>query len=208
MSHGFWTLRGWVTLGLMAAGLLGLPSTVAAQTANQAKAVQATVAGPTVLGITLPGTTTVLANTGALARGATDALQASSVADSVPSLLSGDSLHATVIGLPDEAASEASLGSLSLSVAGIGISADFIMARALAVTGSGGSGDSEIDGLSINGVSIPVTGDPNQTIPLAGGVVILNEQRTDAGGALVNALHVIVNGIADVVVASASAATP
>src|SRR2546425_5075741 len=77
MSHGFWKLRGWVTLGLMAAGLLGLPSTVAAQTANQAKAVQATVAGPTVLGITLPGTTTVLANTGALARGATDALQRS-----------------------------------------------------------------------------------------------------------------------------------
>ena len=208
MRHGFGTLRLWFTLGLMAAGLLGLPSTVAAQTANQATAVQATVAGPTVLGITLPGTTTVLADTGALPRGATDALEASSVEDSVPALLSGDSLHATVIGLPDEAASEASLGSLALSVAGISISADFIMAQALAVNGAGGSGDSEIDGLSINGVSVPVTGDPNQTIPLAGGVVILNEQRTDASGALVNALHVIVNGIADVVVASASAATP
>ena len=208
MSHRFLTHRGFIILALLAAGPLGVPSVAAAQTATQAKAVQATVAGPTVLGITLPGTTTVLADTGALSRGATDALEASSVEDSVPNLLSGDSLHATVIGLPDEAASEASLGSLELSVAGNTISADFIMAQALAVTGAGGSGDSEIVGLSINGVSVPVTGDPNQTLPLVGGVVILNEQQTDAGGALVNALHVIVNGIADVVVASASAATP
>ena len=208
MSHGVRMLRGWVTLGLMAAGLLGLPSTVAAQSATQAKAVKATVAGPTVLGITLPGTTTVLADTGPLSRGATDALEASSVEGSVPSLLSADSLHATVIGLPDEAASEASLGSLGMSVAGNSIWVDFIMAEALAVAGAGGSGDSEIDGLSINGVSVPVTGAPNQTIPLAVGVVILNEQQMDASGAVVNALHVIVNGIADVVVASASAATP
>ena len=208
MSHRFITYRGFVILALLVAGLLGLPSTVAAQTASQAKAAQATVPGATVLGITLPGTTTVLAGTGALPPGSTGALEASSVADSVPSLVSGDSLHATVIGLPDEASSEASLGSLGLSVAGNTISADFIMARALAVTGAGGSGSSEIDGLSINGVSVPVTGDPNQTIPIAGGAVILNEQQTGAGGAVVNALHVIVSGVADVVVAAATAATP
>ena len=192
----------------MAAGLLGLPSTVAAQSASQASVVRATLAGTSVLGIPLPATTTALADTGALPLGTTGALQASSVADSVPNLLSADALHATVIGLPDDVSSEASLGSLGLFVAGNSITADFILAQARAVTGSGGSAGSEIDGLSINGVSVPVTGAPNQTIPLAGGVVILNEQRTDAGGALVNALHVIVNGIADVVVASASAATP
>jgi len=208
MSHGFSMHRGLVILGLTAAGHLGLPSIVAAQTASQAKAVQATVAGATVLGVTLPGTTTVLADTGALPRGTTGAFQGSSVAGSVPSLLTGDSLHATTIGLPDQAASEASLGSLGISVAGVTISAEFVMARALAVTGAGGSGDSEIDGLSINGLSVPVSGAPNQTVPIVGGVVILNEQQTGAGGALVNALHVIVDGVADVVVASASAATP
>ena len=131
MRHGFRIHCGRVVLGLMAAGLLGLPSTVSAQSASRAKAVQATVAGPTVLGTTLPGTTTVLADTGALSRGANDALEASSVADSVPYLLSADSLHATVIGLPNEAASEASLGSLGLSVAGNTIWADFIMALEL-----------------------------------------------------------------------------
>src|SRR6266705_588993 len=208
MRHTVVTDRGFVILGLLAAGLLGLPSTVAAQTATQAKAVQATVPGATVLGITLPGTTTVLAGTGALPRGSTGALEASSVAGTVPSLVSADSLHATVISLPDEVSSEASLGSLGLSVAGNTISADFIMARALAVTGAGGSGDSEIDRLSINGVLVPVTGSPNQTIPIAGGTVILNEQQTGATGAVVNALHVIVTGVADVVVASAVAAIP
>jgi hypothetical protein len=35
--------------------------------------------------------------------------------------------------------------------------------------------------------------------------VILNEQRISAAGITVNALHVIVDGIADVVVASATA---
>lgn len=208
MKQRFLIRRGSVILGLTAAGLLGLPSMVAAQTASQAKAVQVTVSGTTVLGITLPGTTTVLADTGALPRGSTGALQASSAAGSVPSLLSGDSLHATAIALPDRVASEASLGSLGMSVAGVTISADFVMARALAVTGAGGSGDSEIDGLSINGLSVPVSGAPNQTVPIVGGVVILNEQQAGAAGALVNALHVIVDGVADVIVASTSAATP
>lgn len=208
MSDRFIAYRGCVMRALLAAGLLGLPSTVAAQTASQAKAAQATVPGATVLGITLPGTTTVLAGTGALPPGSTGALEASSVAGTVPSLVSGDSLHATVIGLPDQASSEASLGSLGLSVAGNTISADFIMARARAVSGAGGSGSSDIDGLSINGVRVPVTGAPNQTIPIVGGAVILNEQQIGAGGAVVNALHVIVAGVADVVVASATAAIP
>src|SRR2546427_3035344 len=115
MSHGFRRNRRFVVLGLTLGALFGLPSIVAAQTASRARAVQVTVPGATVLGITLPGTTTVLADTGALSRGATDALQASSVAASVPPLLSGDSLHATVIGLPDQATSEASLGGLGLS---------------------------------------------------------------------------------------------
>src|SRR2546428_634163 len=208
MKHTVVTYRGFVILGLLAAGLLGLPSTVAAQTATQAKAVQATVPGATVLGMTLPGTTTVLAGTGALPPGSTGALEASSVANSVPSLVSGDSIHATVIGLPDEASSEASLGSLGLSVAGNTISADFIMAQALAVTGPRGSGSSEIDGLSINGIRVPVTGDPNQTIPIVGGAVILNEQQTGAGGAGVNALPLIVRRVAGGVRASPAPPTP
>src|SRR2546426_585187 len=174
MRHTVVTDRGFVILGLLASGLLGLPSTVAAQTATQAKAVQATVPGATVLGITLPGTTTVLAGTGALPPGSTGALDASSVANSVPSLASGDSLHATVIGLPDEASSEASLGSLGLSVAGNTISADFIMAQALAVAGGGGSGRSGDAGLSVHRGRVQATGRGAGCVWVPGGGFIAN----------------------------------
>ncbi len=199
MKH---TLRSAKNLGILTLawiGLLAFAGPAAAQTAGgEAKAVQATVVGAT----------TTLADTGVLAAGSSDALEASSIAGSVPALLTGDSLHATTIGSPDQMESEASLGSLGMSVAGITISADLVMARALAVVGSTGAAASEVDGLAINGVSIPVTGAPNQTVPIVGGMVVINEQQTGAGGAVVNALHVIVSGLADVVVASATAGTP
>ena len=209
MSHRLRMRRGWVVPGLLAAGLLSLPSTVAAQTASQARVVRTTLVGTSVLGIPLPATTTVLADTGLLPLGITGALQASSVADNVPTVLSAESLHSTVIGLPDQASSEASLGSLAMFVAGNTITADFIFAQARAVTGTAASAGSEMYGLVINGSEVAVSGAPNQSVPIIGGRVILNEVQKGAGGATVNALHVILTGgVADIVVATATAATP
>jgi len=191
--------RGFFVLAIVAAGLLGWPARAVAQSAGgEAKAVQATVLGAT----------TMLSDTGVLSAGSSDALEASSPTGSVPSLLTSDTLHAATVGSPDQIDSEASLGSLAMSLFGNTLSADFVMARAMAVTGAAGAATSEIDGLTINGVSIPVSGAPNQTVPIAGGMVILNEQQTGAAGAVANALHVIVTGLADVVVASATAGTP
>src|SRR5438309_1008359 len=151
------------------------------------------------------GATTVLAGTGTLAAGTSDALQASGVTAGIPSLLTGEVLHAVAIGYPDQIDSEASLAALALNVAGTSIGADFMMSRATAVVGSA-VGTSNIDGLSINGVPILVTGDPNQTIGIPGGSVVLNEQQSLPDGTLVvNALHAIVSGVADVAVASATA---
>jgi hypothetical protein len=150
------------------------------------------------------GTTTVLADTGALG-GPSDALHASALTGNVPSLLSGEALHATTIGWPDQVASEASLAALALSVAGTTIGADAVMARALAVLGGAGVGTSDIANLSINGVPIPVSGSPNQTIYIPGGRVVINEQQTSPASTVVNALHVVVDGVADVVIASATA---
>jgi hypothetical protein len=187
---------------LIAVALLAWPGAPSAQAAGgQAKAVQASVPG------LLGTTTTTLADTGVLPPGATDALHASAPSGTVPSLLSGDSLHAATIGSPERVVSEASLGSLGITVAGIGIAADFVMARAQAAGGAG-TAASEILGLRVNGVSVPVSGEPNQTIAIPGGRLVLNEQQTGPGAALVNALHVVVTGVADVVVASAAAATP
>src|SRR5207249_3830156 len=94
--------------------------------------------------------------------------------------------------------SEAQLGDLTGTITGTNIGADFVMSRALAVV-DGASGVSNIDGLTINGIPIPVTGDPNQTIGIAGGVLIINEQQVGSDGTMVvNALHAVVSGIADV----------
>ncbi|TMA87678.1 MAG: hypothetical protein E6J63_14100 [Deltaproteobacteria bacterium] len=187
---------------LMVAGvlvsLLAWPGTSEAQTVTgQASAVQATAFNA--LGL---GTTTALSKTATLS-GTSDARQASLATGSVPSLLTGEALHAVTIGWPDQVASEASLGNLAMTVAGTGISADFVMARALSVLGSAGTGRTNINGLRINGIPIVPTGSPNQTIAIAGGRVVINEHVSSAGATVVNGLHVVVDGVMDVVIASA-----
>jgi hypothetical protein len=181
------------------AGLLAWPAAGAAQTlTGDAQAVRATVLG----------TTTTLANTGPLAS-ASDPLEASLETGAIPSVLSGEALHAATIGWADQVASEAALGNLGLTVGGTGISADSVLARAQSVLGGGSSGSTVIDNLAINGVPVAVTGEPNQTISIPGGQVVINEQSVSASGITVNALHATVSGLfgplADVVIASAKA---
>src|SRR2546427_12039754 len=197
------TSHDWQLLMLAGAlvSLLAWPGTGEAQTVTgQATAAQASVQ----LGILGGTTTTTLSDTGTLG-GTNDARDASALSGNIPSLLTVDVLHATTIGSPDEVDSEASLADLGLTVAGTGISADFVMARALAVLGAPGSGSSSIANLSINGVPFVVTGDANQTIPIPGGQVVVNEQTISPSGITVNAIHVTVSGVADVVIASATA---
>jgi hypothetical protein len=193
---------GVVVVMVALAGVVGWPTAGGAQTVTgQARAVQATVLG----GLGSLGSTTVLSDTGPL-ESSDDARQASQVTGAVPSLLSAGVLHATTIGWPDRAIAEASLAALDLSVAGNGISAGFVMARAAAGLGVVGGGDTTIDALAINGVPITVTGQPNQTILIVGGRIVINEQRPLVpSGMTVNALHIVVDGVADVVIASATA---
>ncbi len=72
---------------------------------------------------TVLGATTVLAGTGTLAAGTSDALQASGATAGIPSLLTGEVLHAVTIGYPNQIDSEASLAALALNVAGTSIGA-------------------------------------------------------------------------------------
>lgn len=186
---------------LLLTGLFGSAAAVRAQLIDttptivgNAKAVQATAFG----------NTTVLADTGTLG-GTSDAREASQVTGGVPSVLAGEVLHAVTIGWPDQVASEASIANLGLTVAGTTISADLVIARALAATGGAAMGNSGIDNLSVNGIPVYVTGEPNQTVWIPGGQVIVNEQKTSSTGILVNALRVVVTGVADIVIASATA---
>lgn len=116
--------------------------------------------------------------------------------------------HAAVVGQADRTRSEASAADVALSVNGVSIGADWVMAHATAVwqsTGTALSGTTEIAGLSINGQAIAVTGQPNQAIPLLVGKVIVNEQIASGGTITVNALHVIIPGVTDTAIASAEA---
>jgi hypothetical protein len=125
-------------------------------------------------------------------------------------LLSGEVGHTATIGQGDRSRSEASVADINLNVAGNTITADFLMARAMAACGSGGpsvSGSSELANVVIDGQAITVSGQPNPTIPLPNnaGSVVVNEQSSNVSGNSgsidVNAVHIIVTGFADIVIA-------
>lgn len=217
-ASGFWKLIG--AAGALAA-LVAWPGAGQAQLGGITDTVTGTVTGTvgSLLNQTLTtggsqaaasravvmGTVTSLVDTGTL----TDPSQPLGTGlplGSIPGLLTAESLHAAAMAWTDQVVSEASLGNLAMTVAGTGISADFIMSRAVAVSGAGGSGLTSIEGLRIGGVSISPTGVPNQLISLPGLSVILNEQITSASGIVVNALRVrTLDGLTDVVVGSAKA---
>ena len=192
----------WKVIGVAGAlaGLVAWPGTGRAQSSSSTLTGQASVATASVL-----GNVTSLVDTGTLTD-PSEPLGAGLPLGSIPGLLTAESLHAATMGWTDQVASEASLSNLAMSVAGTGVSADFIQSRALAVSGAVPSGLTSIEGLTIGGVPVSATGAPNQAISLAGLSVILNEQIQSASGIVVNALHVTTpDGLINVVVGSAKA---
>jgi hypothetical protein len=186
--------------GLVAAGKGG-KSTSSITFSGQATVVQATVLG----------TTVKLGDTGPLsAEGG--AKEASLLEGEIPDVLSAKVLHATTIGQGDRSRTEASVAKLQVTTAGNVITADFLSSRAMAkCTGSNPelTGSSEILNLVVNGQAITVSGAPNQSIALPVGQIIINEQVKEGsgnyGGITVNALHIIIPGVADIIIASSHA---
>lgn len=198
----------WAIATLLLAALLAWPAASQAQLGGlpSLSGTTTTVTGDAAaVRATLLGVTTTLSDTGTLT-GPNDSRDASMTTGSVPSLLTGETLHAVTLGWPDEVDSEAALSNLNMTVGGVGISADLVLARASQVLGAPSQGSSILNNLTINGMPISVTGLPNQTIAIPGGQVILNEQSVSPTGAMVvNAVHVVVTGVADVVIGSATA---
>ena len=186
--------------------LLSVPRTAAAACSmfgGRATVVQANALGVVPL---------VLSDTGNL-DSTGGAKEASLLNASAPGLATVEVLHATTVGQDNSSRSEASVANVNLTMLGNNIRSDFLMARANANCGTGGAtvgGSSEIAGLVVNGQSVVVTGSPNQTISLPGGVmIILNEQVSSVqggnGSISVNALHVTAPGVADALVSTALA---
>jgi hypothetical protein len=137
--------------------------------------------------VTVPATgTTIRAATGTLSiagGGAHAALLVGDVPGSatggVVSLAAG-TLHSAVVGLAATGGG-ASMSNVNLGVSGNQISVDFLMARGTASCGPAAAGTSQLQNLVINGQSVTVTGNPNQTVTLSNGTVIINRQVSSIG---------------------------
>src|SRR5438093_5859122 len=195
-----------LTVSLLLMSLLFWPAQSASAN-NTTFSGEATVVQATVLG--LPPV--VLSDTGAL-DSTGGAREASLLDASVPGLLTAEVLHASTVGQGQRSSSEASVANVTLTVGGNTITAGLLRASATAECHNGTasvSGSSEIVDLVVNGQAVVVSGQPNQTISLPVGRVIINEQQSSVSGntgdITVNALHVVVDGSADVVISSAHA---
>ena len=168
---------------------------------------QATGVRATVLGLE-----TVLGDTGPLPEEG-GAIERELLTVTIPDLLTAHVGTASTVGQGNKSHSASSVADVELTVAGNTIVADFLGAEATAICNEDGTvslfGRSHIARLKINGQVIEVTGAPNQRVDLPVGYVIINEQtretNDDYGAITVNALHVVVPGTADIVIASAHA---
>lgn len=161
----------------------------------------------TVLKAGILGVTNAWSDTGLLPASG-GAVETSLLAINEPDLLSAEIAHASVVGQADRTRAESSVANFAVDIGGVTLAADFAMSRAMAVWQTNGialSGSSEIASLFLNGQPVVVSGQPNQTVPFINGAVIINEQTGSSNAITVNALHLVINGVADVVVASAQA---
>jgi len=190
-------------LAVMLVALLVWPVAVPAtnnspSATGSARAVQATS-----LGSDGTATTTIVSDTGSLG-GTNDARDASELTTSVPSLLTAETLYSATISWSNEVDSSASVNNLNVTVGGVVITATFVLTMVSSAQGPN-SGITMIDNLAVNGTPISVTGKKNQSVAIPGGQLTINETTNSAGTMTVNGLHIIENGVADVVIASATA---
>ncbi|HEV3202577.1 MAG TPA: choice-of-anchor P family protein [Bryobacteraceae bacterium] len=162
------------------------------------------------------GIRATISDTGPLP-GSGGSLSAQLASANVPGVLALSLLTASTTGGSDRTSSQASVANVNVTAVGIGITASVLTSNATAqACGSSGpsvTGGSTIANLVVNGQSITVTGAPNQTVPLLIGSLIINEQissvTNSSSGAsadiVVNALHLKVAGLADVVISSSHA---
>jgi hypothetical protein len=130
----------------------------------------------------------------------------------VPNLVAGEVAHATAFAKGNVSASEASMAGLHMTVGGNIVASSFMAAHAhvrCTATGVIVSADPNIIGLTVNGQPVQISGKPNQTIPLPNGRIIINEQAKastkTSGHISVSALHIVIDGIADVALSEANA---
>ena len=114
-------------------------------------------------------------------------LDAASESANVPGTVSAQTLHASTIGQGSYVHSEASAGGVEITAGLLTISADLVMSRAEAEDQGGWAirtGRSHVDGLLLNGLPVPVTGEPNQVVPVPGGELVIDDQSYSSSGGI------------------------
>jgi hypothetical protein len=165
------------------------------------------------LGVRSPVTSRTFGDTGYVSTSAASSTTRQEVAAAVtsPVTASAYALTGTVDTSPSSGSyAEARVADVTILVAG-GIVVRGARATS-ATTCTGSTGDAHLATLTVNGQTIDVSTVPNTVIPLPGGVgsITVDEQVatvTPATGSrvlTVNAVHVVVTGVLDVVVASAT----
>jgi hypothetical protein len=202
------TFRSLVsTIGAVSVAL-AFSNPAAAQSATYSG--EAVVVNANVLGIIDAS----ISDTGALPSSG-GSLSTSLLTFQLPGTLNLSLLSASTNGGNNQTNSQASVANVSLRVANIGVTAAVLTSNATTVCSSttAANGASTIADLKVNGLSVQVTGAPNQTIPLLVGSLVINEQissvnlsaSANTASMTVNALHLRVLGIADVVISSSQA---
>lgn len=202
-----WAGFAQAQLGTITGTLTGITDTVTGTITGVGGTLTGGAAGTQASGATavVAGVVTMLAASGTVSD-PSQPVGTGQTTGSIPGLLSAESLHSAAMAWTDQVASQASLSNLALTVAGVGITADFLGSEALAVAGAAPAGASAIEGLQVGGVAVAPTGIPNQLVSLPGLSVILNEQTQTANGIVVNALRVrTLDGLTDVALGSSRA---
>ncbi|HEY6168923.1 MAG TPA: choice-of-anchor P family protein [Verrucomicrobiae bacterium] len=151
--------------------------------------------------------------------GTCGARETSLLSANLQGMVAAEAAHAATIGQNNATFSEASVGEagvntcMTVLIGGNVVTADFVMARAMASccdTGPMLGGSSEIAGLMVNGQAVVVSGQPNQTFDFGNGNrIVINEQiaaqTATTADITVNALHIQLCEGADLVVSSAFA---
>lgn len=125
--------------------------------------------------------------------------------------LNAEVLSATTGTHGNHSRADSSVLNLSLDIGGVIVNGDLLSAFARATCTAGAialEGGAQLANVTVNEVSVPVNAPANFVVLDTGLVrVVANEQTTSAGGdkLTVNALHITVAGVADVIIASAHA---
>lgn len=159
------------------------------------------------------GMATTLAHTGSLVDD-NDSRAVAMLQGSVPFLLQAQNIETDTISSggannannKNVVASGAYLANMTVMLAGHGIQAAFLRASALSLDVGSSLGASNVEGLSVNGAAIFVTGETNQTVELPGLTMVLNEVRKVASGVTVNAMRLTTpDGTTDLAIGTAAA---